>query len=88
MTKPNKLVDIVSSLTKNLSRTVTVKIRTGWDTNSPNAHKIVPLLQKTSKGRISAIFIHGRSRLQRYAKTANWDYILGLSMYLSIYLSI
>jgi tRNA-dihydrouridine synthase 3 len=76
MTKPSKLCDIVSSMTKYLSRPVTVKIRTGWDCKEPTAHKLIPKLQQISKGRIAAIMIHGRSRQQRYTKSANWDYIL------------
>lgn len=76
LNKPPKLCEIVSSMTKNLSCPVTVKIRTGWDEKTPMAHKLIPMLQKVAKGRVAAIMIHGRSRSQRYSKTANWDYIL------------
>jgi tRNA-dihydrouridine synthase 3 len=76
MTKPSKLCDIITSMTKHLSCPVTVKIRTGWACNEPTAHKLIPKLQQISKGKIAAIFIHGRSRQQRYTKTANWEYIL------------
>lgn len=76
MTKPSKLCEIVSAMTKALpSRSVTVKIRTGWNENDPTAHKLVPQIQKTAKGRVAAIFVHGRSRLQRYHRLANWDYV-------------
>lgn len=76
MNKPNKLVEVVKTMASTLpSRSITVKIRTGWDEKNPNAHKIVPMLQKISNGRIAAIMIHGRSRLQRYHRLANWDYI-------------
>jgi len=75
--KHNKLLDIVNTMANNLrSRQLTVKLRTGWDDKTPSTHKLVPLLQKASKGRIAAIFIHGRSRTQRYAKLANWEYVL------------
>ena len=74
--RPKKLVDVVQALCANLpSRQVTVKIRTGWDDKNPMAHKLIPMLQKMSKGRIAAVMIHGRSRAQRYNKNANWDYI-------------
>jgi tRNA-dihydrouridine synthase 3 len=77
LNKPKKLVDIVSAMSKALpSRQVTVKIRTGWDDKNPMAHKLIPMLQKSAKGRIAAIMIHGRSRLQRYSKLANWEYVL------------
>ena len=56
--KHNKLLDIVAAMTSNLpSRQITVKLRTGWDEKTPSTHKLVPLLQKASKGRIAAIFV-------------------------------
>eukprot|EP01038_Epipyxis_sp_PR26KG_P004230 gene4230-6006_t len=76
LTKPNKLCDIVNSMSKQLSRSITVKVRTGWDDKNPTTHKLIPMLQKSGKGKIAAIMIHGRSRLQRYSKLANWEYIL------------
>lgn len=58
---------------------MTIKMRTGYNDNSSNAHTIVQMLQKAAyeKGgdRLSAIMIHGRSKHARYAKKANWDYI-------------
>ena len=77
LTKPQKLVEVVAAMCDCLpSRQVTVKIRTGWDEKKPMAHKLIPMLQKMSHGRIAAVMIHGRSRSQRYSKDANWDYIL------------
>ena len=79
MTKPGKLCDVVSAMCKSLTtRSVTVKIRTGWSESDPNAHKLVPQIQKIAaakKQHIAAIFVHGRSRLQRYHRLANWDYV-------------
>ena len=132
MNRPKKIVDIVDVMTARFSRSMTVKIRTGWNDNDPTAHKIVPMLQyyntygNTSKlngfssagasaaaaikvsastgggeddahapfssaldasdtvnsqmrdsGRrpLSCIFIHGRSRQQRYKSLANWEYV-------------
>eukprot|EP01034_Spumella_vulgaris_P021672 gene21672-27713_t len=77
MNKHSKLCDIVAALAKNVpSRSITVKVRTGWDDKNPTTHKLMPLLQKCTKDRIAAIFVHGRSRLQRYSKLANWEYVL------------
>lgn len=77
MNKPNKLVACVGQLGKHLNRSVTCKIRVGWDEKNPNAHKIIPQLQKLQcVEKIAAVFIHGRSRLQRYSKLADWDYVL------------
>jgi len=78
MTRPSKLLGIVSAMTKHLSRPMTIKIRTGWADNEPTAHKLVPQIQSSAfarGGRIAAIMIHGRSRQQRYHRLANWEYI-------------
>lgn len=76
MNKPARLLDIVSAVTKQLTtRPMTVKIRTGWNDNDPTAHLLVPKIQKIAKGRVACVFIHGRSRQQRYSRLADWDYI-------------
>ena len=43
--------------------------------NKPFAHNLVPKIQSWDVNGINAIMIHGRSRLQRYSKEADWDYI-------------
>jgi tRNA-dihydrouridine synthase 3 len=58
---------------------VTIKMRTGWDEKHPIAHELVNKIQhewgyNPSNG-LNAIMIHGRSRLQRYSREANWEYI-------------
>ncbi|PNS18478.1 hypothetical protein CAC42_6295 [Sphaceloma murrayae] len=63
---------------------VTVKIRMGTKDNSPTADKLVQRLvlgggeaQELGEGPagIAAITLHGRSRQQRYTRSANWEYI-------------
>ncbi|KAG8463606.1 hypothetical protein KFE25_003879 [Diacronema lutheri] len=51
---------------------LTVKLRTGVEDRVPMAHKIVPLLATWGA---SACTLHGRSRQQRYSRTADWNYI-------------
>lgn len=76
MLRENKLRDSLIGMTSVLSIPVTVKIRTGWDEKKPFAHKLVPKIQKWGVGGgVAAVMVHGRSRLQRYSKSANWDYI-------------
>jgi len=75
MLREKKLKDTLSGMTKVLSCPVTVKIRTGWDSNKPFAHKLVPKIQQWGFEGVSAVMLHGRSRLQRYHKIADWDYI-------------
>lgn len=76
MNKPGRLCEIVSVMSKQLTtRPLTVKIRTGWSESDPSAHKLVQQIQKVANGRVAAVFVHGRSRLQRYHRLANWDYV-------------
>lgn len=50
----------------------TVKTRTGVYANKSVAHELVPKFEEWGA---SAVTIHGRSREQRYTKTADWSYI-------------
>jgi tRNA-dihydrouridine synthase 3 len=55
---------------------MTIKMRTGWETDKPIAHKLVKGIRSWGLEKdVSAVMIHGRSRLQRYSKLANWEYI-------------
>lgn len=69
---PDKVYEIVSTIVKNVSKPVTVKIRTGWDANSINAVEIAQLIEKAGA---SAIAIHGRTRAQFYSGEADWSMI-------------
>lgn len=60
---------------------VTVKIRTGTRDKQPTALKLVDRLvlgSPQSRGEacgVAAITLHGRSRQQRYTRSADWEYI-------------
>mmetsp|Transcript_14416 Transcript_14416/g.20636 ORF Transcript_14416/g.20636 Transcript_14416/m.20636 type:complete len:613 (+) Transcript_14416:39-1877(+) len=75
MLRDNKLRDSLRGISNALSCPFTVKMRTGWDEKVPLAHKLVPKIQSWQVDGLSAIMIHGRSRLQRYSKLADWSYI-------------
>ena len=51
---------------------VTVKMRRGWDKGSINA---VPLAKMLEEAGVSAIAVHGRTRVQMYGGTADWTAI-------------
>jgi len=51
---------------------VTIKIRTGWDANSRNAHDVVQLAADEG---IKWVAIHGRTRAQGYEGNADWQMI-------------
>jgi tRNA-dihydrouridine synthase 3 len=75
MMRQKRLKESLESISKVLSCPITIKMRTGWDLTKPFAHELVPKIQSWGIDGIAAVMIHGRSRLQRYAKDADWDYI-------------
>lgn len=52
---------------------ITVKLRMGCRDNHPTAKKLVQKLY--DRGCVQAITLHGRSRQQRYTRSADWGYI-------------
>ncbi|NWY64011.1 DUS3L synthase, partial [Erithacus rubecula] len=51
---------------------LTVKIRTGVQEKVNVAHKIIPRIREWGAALVT---LHGRSREQRYTRSADWDYI-------------
>ena len=75
MMREKRLKGSIIGIVNTLHVPITVKMRTGWDEAKPFAHDLVTKIREWDVGGISAIMIHGRSRLQRYQKLAKWDYI-------------
>lgn len=68
----DKIYDIVSSIVNSIDIPVTVKIRSGWDSNSINAVEVAKVCEKAGA---SAIIIHGRTRSQGYSGKVDLDII-------------
>lgn len=69
--------NVLESMVRSCSRLLdekpfTVKTRTGVFADKSVAHDLLPSLEEWGA---SAITLHGRSREQRYTKSANWEYI-------------
>lgn len=82
MDSPPKLEKMLRGMNAVSGETpVTVKIRTGTKDKQPTAQKLVErLVLGSSQTRgdpcgVAAITLHGRSRQQRYTRTADWEYI-------------
>jgi tRNA-dihydrouridine synthase 3 len=75
MLREHKLRDSLRGISSALSCPFTVKMRTGWDEKEPILHKLVPKIQSWQVDGLSCIMVHGRSRLQRYSRLADWNYI-------------
>ena len=69
---PEKVYEIVKAVRESVSIPVTVKIRSGWDSNSINA---VEIAKRCEKAGASAIAVHPRTRSQQYNGNANWHII-------------
>jgi tRNA-dihydrouridine synthase B len=63
---------MLSAMVKSVKIPVTIKIRTGWDSNSRNASEVVKVAAGAG---ISWVAIHGRTRAQGYAGLSDWDFI-------------
>lgn len=66
------MVRLTSAVVKSTSLPVTVKTRLGWDENSKNIEEVAERLQDVG---ITALSIHGRTRMQMYKGEADWRLI-------------
>ena len=69
---PELIYDIVSAVVKSVPIPVTVKIRSGWDSNSINAVEVAKICERAGA---SAITVHPRTRSQLYSGKADINII-------------
>lgn len=69
---PEKIYEIVKAVVEAVPIPVTVKIRSGWDSNSINAVEVAKIIEKAGA---SAICVHPRTRSQGYSGKADWNVI-------------
>ena len=81
MLDPDRCGRIVEEVVKNTSRPVTVKMRLGWDKGNIVCLDLAKMLESVG---VAAITLHGRTKVQMYSGTANWDYIREVKHALSI----
>lgn len=72
MRDPEKAARIAEAMVKASPVPVTAKIRRGWDKGSLNAVEVALALQQAG---VSALAVHGRTRVQMYGGRADWDSI-------------
>jgi tRNA-dihydrouridine synthase B len=63
---------LLEATVKAVDLPVTLKMRTGWDDNSRNAPSLARIAESCG---IRMITVHGRTRCQFYAGTADWRFI-------------
>ena len=72
MKNPKLVEEIVSKVSRAISKPVTVKIRRGFDEEHLNAVEIAKIAESAGA---AAVAVHGRTREQYYAGKADWDCI-------------
>ena len=69
---PEKIKEIVKAVVEAVPCPVTVKIRSGWDSESINAVEVAKIIEEAGA---SAITVHPRTRSQGYDGKADWSII-------------
>ncbi|HEY9576626.1 MAG TPA: tRNA-dihydrouridine synthase, partial [Pseudobacillus sp.] len=69
---PNKIYEMVSAVVEAVDKPVTVKMRMGWDEDHIYAVENARAVERAGG---QAVALHGRTRVQMYEGTANWDII-------------
>lgn len=69
---PDKIYDMVSAVVDAVEKPVTVKMRMGWDDKHIYAVRNAQAVERAGG---KAVALHGRTRVQMYEGTANWDII-------------
>ena len=72
MKDPERAERIVRAVVRSVSLPVTVKFRSGWDAEHINA---VEFAERMEQAGAAAVCVHGRTRAQMYAPSADWDII-------------
>ena len=72
MKDPEKATRLAEAVVKASPVPVTVKMRRGWDKGSINAVELSKMLEEVG---VSAIAVHGRTRVQMYGGVADWTTI-------------
>lgn len=70
---PQLIEEIVRSVSGAVSKPVTVKVRIGFDENTPV--DVVEIAKRVEDAGAAAIAVHGRTRQQYYSGQADWDAI-------------
>lgn len=78
---PEKISTIIKSLVAEMDIPITAKMRLGWDNHSRNYLEIASRVQDAGA---STLAVHGRTRMQFYCGTADWDAIAQVKQSLNI----
>jgi len=63
---------IMAAVVKAVELPVTVKMRTGWNLENRNAPAVARIAEESG---VRMLTVHGRTRCQKYAGEADWDFV-------------
>ena len=72
MKHPDLAVKVAEAVIRGAKCPVTVKFRLGWDKGSINCVEFAKAMEEAGA---AAVAVHGRTKVQMYSGTANWDWI-------------
>jgi tRNA-dihydrouridine synthase B len=78
---PEKVEAILTQVVSAVELPVTVKIRTGWSNKNKNALEIAHIAEESG---ISALYIHGRTREEKFTGQAEYETIRKIKKYSSL----
>lgn len=81
MKKPRKLAELVGAVRAAVDVPLSVKIRSGWAEGRINAVEVAELVEAEGA---DAVVVHGRTRAQRYKRSADWSVIAAVADAVSI----
>ena len=81
MRDPEKAARIAEAVVRAVKVPVTAKMRRGWDKGSINAVELAKMLEEVG---VSAVAVHGRTRMQMYGGEADWNTIRDVKQAVSI----
>ncbi len=81
MRTPDLAAKVVEAVARGGGVPVTVKFRKGWDKGHVNCVEFAQLMEHAGA---AAVAVHGRTRVQMYSGTADWDCIRQVKQALSI----